>query len=1186
MADIRVRVGQQNAVKVISGATPGTQGLQGVQGSYGPQGLAGAFAGQGVQGSNALAAASVNTINATGVVTAYNFVGFSTGLVGINVGNTYYVSVDGNDSNDGLGINRPFRTVKTALQHATSGDNVHIGAGTFSEIFPLTIPQGVSIKGSGIRGTFIQPTEATKQNDCFLMNGETEVTDLTIGNMYEPGWAFRFASNMKTTLRSPYVQRVTVLNRGTGITTSDPYGFNTVHNPTASYKAGRGVLIDGSVADPSTLEPAMLFNECTFICPNNTALEMTNGARTEWVNCFSYFADKAIYGHSGNVGLGSTGKTRIKLSGVTIEPGGGAGPSPNDLLYYFDENSKSGAFTIVGTAATITYSSHGLSNNDRVYVDFTGSAGINGIYSISGVTTNTFNVTTVGSATSTGTAVYKKAVGYGTIYSYSNGLVLLSGKGNGTFATAASRSGKQVVAYGDAKISTAQFKFGTGSAQFDSVGDYLQITSDTAYGFGVGGFTLECFVRITSTGADQTLIDLRSTLSDIAPNLLINSSNQLVYSLNGSDVITGTTTLSPNIWYHVALTRNSGSTKIFVDGVQDGSTYSDTNNYGNSKPVRIGANYAALQGLSGYIDEIRISNTGRYTGTFVPTTTAFVSDSSTKLLLHCDGNSGSVIFSDSTLVIQDIRVVGPPPDSGNDSIITADQITLADYQQFGADMRSIGSAAVFGNTGITADGLGVKFRLFAFNFGHIGSGGDFSQDESLVIQANEAIESNGGKVLFVSIDQGGDFRVGKSFYVNEEQGYVTFGGQTFNISSLSNLDVTDGTNTTTITPTAVNVGNVQVTGNEVSTTSGDLEINPSGVSSTRVVGDLTVTGSLNYNLLAGADGDKGDITVTNNFATWTIDNGVVNFNKVQNITSGKVLGRSTAGVGTVEQLSTSGSGDVVLSTSPVISGISTVQFLRSTNAVVSGVVTATAFVGDGTGLTGVTALSISTSYSLDTNYIAFVSSASTTNIGIAQSNLVVIPSSGNIGIGTTLPLAKIHSVGVSGVSESAVFDTPVNTMIEVGDENSYSLAFRRSDTGAAYDVAMYVDSDGVLSIYGGDKIDPLNSYPICGLGTNKHEFYVGGGMRSLGIDQTGSVILNTSQNTGTSNQKLQVTGGAYISGNVGVGITNPTSKLQVTGGDIRVGLNTSQGLILTSPNGTKYRLFVDDSGTLSTVIVA
>ena len=57
-------------------------------------------------------------------------------------------------------------------------------------------------------------------------------------------------------------------------------------------------------------------------------------------------------------------------------------------------------------------------------------------------------------------------------------------------------------------------------------------------------------------------------------------------------------------------------------------------------------------------------------------------------------------------------------------------------------------------------------------------------------------------------------------------------------------------------------------------------------------------------------------------------------------------------------------------------------------------------------------------------------------------------------------------------------------------------------------------------------------------------------------------------------------------GNVGIGstIVTPTSKLQVDG-DLRVGKNQSNGVILTSPNGTKYRMIVDNAGTVTTTLV-
>jgi len=59
---------------------------------------------------------------------------------------------------------------------------------------------------------------------------------------------------------------------------------------------------------------------------------------------------------------------------------------------------------------------------------------------------------------------------------------------------------------------------------------------------------------------------------------------------------------------------------------------------------------------------------------------------------------------------------------------------------------------------------------------------------------------------------------------------------------------------------------------------------------------------------------------------------------------------------------------------------------------------------------------------------------------------------------------------------------------------------------------------------------------------------------------------------------------ANSSGNVGIGTTNPTQKLEVSG-SVKVGIDTSQGVILTSPNGTKYQLFVENDGTLKTVSV-
>lgn len=220
-------------------------------------------------------------------------------------GNIWYVAANGSNSNVGNHQSGPFATIAKALSEATVGDTVFIYPGTYTEITPLTVPAGVSVRGVGLRSVTVIPDSTTTSENIFLLNGETTVSDLTIKNFYydsvnDTGYAFSFAPGITVTSRSPYVQNITVITQGTTITVDDPRGF-------ASGDAGKGAKIDGSLANASSIEASMLFHSCTFICPGVDAITMLNGVRVEWLNSFTYYANRGLYALNGTAGFANLG---------------------------------------------------------------------------------------------------------------------------------------------------------------------------------------------------------------------------------------------------------------------------------------------------------------------------------------------------------------------------------------------------------------------------------------------------------------------------------------------------------------------------------------------------------------------------------------------------------------------------------------------------------------------------------------------------------------------------------------------------------------------------------------------------------------------------------------------------------------------------------------------------------------
>jgi hypothetical protein len=187
-----------------------------------------------------------------------------------------------------------------------------------------------------------------------------------------------------------------------------------------------------------------------------------------------------------------------------------------------------------------------------------------------------------------------------------------------------------IVTVGSAKLSTATTKFGTASMSFNGTTDYLtNLASTPLYAFGTGDFTVEFWVNFNSTTGRQDLLWLSTTnaATDRMGILWNQVAGNFTYYISPTvaAAISGPATPSTGTWYHIALSRASGSSKLFVNGTQVGSTYSDSRNYSVPYSLYVGRDTNASSSyFSGYLDDIRITKGfARYTANFTPPTSAF-----------------------------------------------------------------------------------------------------------------------------------------------------------------------------------------------------------------------------------------------------------------------------------------------------------------------------------------------------------------------------------------------------------------------------------------------------------------------------------------------------------------------------------------------------------------------------------
>jgi len=172
-------------------------------------------------------------------------------------------------------------------------------------------------------------------------------------------------------------------------------------------------------------------------------------------------------------------------------------------------------------------------------------------------------------------------------------------------------------------VSITGFPIQSGSLAFGGTRNIrTSAAGSPAFAFGTEDYTIEFWayptastrqdwVNVLNTGNNYRItVFYTGTQIQYFAGTSSSGATRISYTLAGSSLI--------NAWHHIALSRVSGSTRLFYDGVQVGSTYADTLNFSDTSMVfYAGRDPAGSTYMSGNLSNIRIvKGVGVYTGTF------------------------------------------------------------------------------------------------------------------------------------------------------------------------------------------------------------------------------------------------------------------------------------------------------------------------------------------------------------------------------------------------------------------------------------------------------------------------------------------------------------------------------------------------------------------------------------------
>jgi hypothetical protein len=232
-----------------------------------------------------------------------------------------------------------------------------------------------------------------------------------------------------------------------------------------------------------------------------------------------------------------------------------------------------------------------------------------------------------------------------------------------------------------------------GSVYFADGSGYLTLQTSSLFQMGTGDMTAEAWVyldRSVHPLSSSTIIGY--TKQGVGTNFVLavdgvaQKARYLArYTSGGSCSLYSTEQIQTNRWYHLAASRVSGYTTLYVNGVADVGL-SDTGYYHtHSILMGIGAQSTGssqwVNSVYGYVSSVRVvKGTGVYTASFTPPTSPLTAITNTSLLLG--GKNGQIVdysTKSDLITIGDAKITGSIKKYNSGSIYfdgTGDYITI------------------------------------------------------------------------------------------------------------------------------------------------------------------------------------------------------------------------------------------------------------------------------------------------------------------------------------------------------------------------------------------------------------------------------------------------------------------------------------------------------------------------------